>query len=400
MSAGIIGGGAAGLAAACMLARAGVKTAVYEKQPRVGRKLLSTGNGRCNMTNLNMSPEYYLGDARTALGAFSAQDAIAFFEDLGVSCISDAEGRVYPASNMAAGVLDALRLGAVEAGAELICDFEAREIAPERGGFCIIAADGRRAHASRLLIACGGLAAPKLGAGPDGYRLLQRFGHALVPRYPAIAPVRVEPAAVRGLKGIRARGEISLMAGDRCVRCEAGEMLFNEDNVSGICAMQLAAQVNVRRGQKLSLRVNLLPGAKGDEMLKRRALLPERALEDFLSGLMPRRLGQTLLRAAELGPMNLPARALSDADCARLQACLTGWTLPVTGTAGFEQAQVTLGGARMDEFNPDTLESKRQRELFAAGETLDVSGDCGVYNLHWAWASAALAAREIIRREK
>ena len=115
---------------------------------------------------------------------------------------------------------------------------------------------------------------------------------------------------------------------------------------------------------------------------------------------MPRRLGQTLIRAAGLGPMNLHAGALSDSDCMRLQACLTGWMLPVTGTAGFEQAQVTLGGARMDEFDPDTLESKKQRGLFAAGETLDVTGDCGGYNLHWAWASAALAAQEMIRRVK
>ena len=400
MSAGIVGGGAAGLAAACLLARAGVKTAVYEKQPRVGRKLLSTGNGRCNLTNLNMSPERYHGDVRAALRAFSAQDAIAFFERLGVACVPDAEGRVYPASNMAAGVLDALRLGAAEAGAELICDFEVREITPVRDGFRIAAADGRSGYAAQLLLACGGLAAPKLGAGSDGYRLLQRFGHTLAPRYPAIAPIRVEPAAVRGLKGIRARGEISLIAGGKCVRTEMGEMLFNEDNVSGICAMQLAAQVNARGGRGLMLRVNLLPGAQGDEMLRRRALLPERALEDFLSGLMPRRLGQTLIRAAGLGPMNLHAGALSDSDCMRLQACLTGWMLPVTGTAGFEQAQVTLGGARMDEFVPDTLESKKQRGLFAAGEMLDVTGDCGGYNLHWAWASAALAAQEMIRREK
>ena len=195
------------------------------------------------------------------------------------------------------------------------------------------------------------------------------------------------------------RGEIALCDNGRRIRSETGELLFNEDNISGICAMQLAAAVNTHRGRKLEVRINLLQNAEGDAMIRRRALLPERPLEDFLSGLMPRRLGQTMLHAAELLPMNRPARVLTDADCMRLQHCLTAWTIPVTGTGGFDQAQVTLGGVRMDEFERDTLESKRHSGLFAAGELLDVSGDCGGYNLHWAWATAAVAAREIIRRE-
>ncbi len=399
MSTAIIGGGAAGLAAACMLARAGATVTVYEKQSRVGRKLLSTGNGRCNLTNMHMSPEHYTGDVKKVLSAFAPGDAIAFFEALGVACVPDAEGRVYPLGNMAAGVLDALRLGATEAGAELVCDFEVRDVTAQRRGFRISSSDGKTAFADNVLMACGGLAAPKLGAGPDGYRILQGLGHTLAPRFPAIAPIRVEPSAIRGLKGIRARGEIALCGNGRCIRSEAGEMLFNEDNVSGICAMQLAAAVNAHRGEKLVLRINLLPNADGETVLRRRALLPERPLEDFLSGLMPRRLGQVMLRTAQLLPMNRPAQDLTDAECVCLQNCLTSWTLPVTGTCGFDQAQVTLGGVRTQEFNCDTMESKLHRGLFAAGELLDVCGDCGGYNLHWAWATAHLAAREIIGRE-
>lgn len=399
MSTAIIGGGAAGLAAACMLAQAGIAVTVYEKQPRVGRKLLSTGNGRCNLTNLNMSADHYQGDAGAVLAAFTPEDAIAFFESLGVACVPDAEGRVYPLANMAAGVLDALRLGASEAGATLICDFEVKELIAQKHGFRIRSSDGRTGQADAALVACGGLAAPKLGACPDGYRLLQQLGHTLTPRFPAIAPIKVDPAALRGLKGIRARGEIALYGNGRRIRSETGELLFNEDNISGICAMQLASAVNMHRDTCLEARINLLQNADADTMLRRRALLPDRPLEDFLSGLVPRRLGQTMLRVANLLPMNRPAGDLTDADCARLQHCLTQWTMPVTGTCGFDQAQVTLGGARMDEFNHDTMESKLHRGLFAAGELLDVSGDCGGYNLHWAWATAALAAREIIRRE-
>ena len=403
MRAAIIGGGAAGLFAACLLSRAGVPAVLLEKQPRVGRKLLSTGNGRCNLSNLRASERDYHGDGRhvrAALSALPPEGAIAFFESIGVCCAPDGEGRVYPLSNQAAGVLDALRLCAAENGCELLTEFEAVRIARQGRGFRVEAADGRAVDADFALVCCGGMAAPKLGGGPGGYRLLEALGHGISPRLPAIAPLKTEPEAVRALKGIRMHGALTLLADGRALRREEGEILFNETGVSGIAAMQLAREANLalRRGEACALRLDFLPSAAEDFIDRRAALLPERAMEDFLSGVVPRRLGQVLAKCAGAQPLSLRARELSARQRRALQAALTGWTLELRGTLGFEQAQATCGGATLSDFDPDTLESRRVPGLFAAGEVLDVDGDCGGFNLHWAWASANLAAREILKR--
>ena len=403
MKTAIIGGGAAGLFAACMLSRAGMDALLLEKQPRVGRKLLSTGNGRCNLSNLNASEGDYHGDARyirAALEAFTPEDAIAFFESIGVICTPDEEGRVYPLSNQAAGVLDALRLYADEQGCETITEFEVKSIRPRKGGFAIDAADGRSVQADFVIIACGGLAAPKLGGCGDGYRLLEAFGHKCSARLPAIAALKTDPEAVRALKGIRMQGEIELISGGKTLRREKGEMLFSETGVSGIAAMQLARSVNLemQKNRRCAVRMNFLPGAGADFIEKRAALLPDRPLEDFLSGIVPKRLGQVIIKNAGIGPMNMAAGDMTLSQCRKLQEVLTGWTLDVKSTLGFDQAQVTCGGAELKDFDPETLESRRIKNLFAAGEVLDADGDCGGFNLHWAWASAYLCIKEILNR--
>lgn len=398
----IIGGGAAGLMAACLLARAGLKPVLLEKQGRVGRKLLSTGNGRCNLSNLNASCADYHGDAayvRAALEALPPRSAVEFFASIGVECVSDAEGRVYPASNQAAGVLDGLRLYAAEHGCEILPDFEVVALRRGKKNFEIAAKDGRRIAADCALVACGGMAAPKLGGCADGYRLLEGLGHEISPRFPAIAALKTDAEAVRALKGIRMHGELELHGGSRLLRREAGEILFGEGSVSGIAAMQLAREANLalRRGG-CTLKLNFMPGTAADAIDRRAALLPDRTMEDFLSGIVPKRLGQVLVKAAGVAPLSLRAGELGAGERNAIFRALTGWTLPVKSTLGFDQAQVTCGGAKLKDFDPATLESRLVPGLFAAGEVLDVDGDCGGFNLHWAWASAHLAAREIIRR--
>lgn len=403
MRAAVIGGGAAGLFAACALARGGVETMVLEKQERVGRKLLSTGNGRCNLSNLHISLENYRGSTahlQSALAALSPRKAMECFAEMGLACVADEAGRVYPASNQAAGVLDALRLWAAEWGCEICTGVEVERLTPRPEGGFLIEAGGRRRRADCVLVACGGMAAPKLGGGSGGYRLLRELGHGISPRFAAIAPLKVDALAVRGLKGIRMRGTLELWAGGALVRRETGEILFGEGTVSGIAAMQLARQVNLElnRGRACALKMNFCPCASEGDMARRAELLPRRSLEDFLSGLVPKRLGQTLVKAAGVQPLSLTAAQLSAPQLAAIGRALTGWTLPVLGTLGFDQAQATCGGAKLEEFFPETLESWRVPGLFAAGEVLDVDGDCGGYNLHWAWASALLAAREMLRR--
>ena len=396
----IIGGGASGLMAAGALARRGLSVALLEKQSRVGRKLLSTGNGRCNLTHRGAKTSDYHGGreaVRHALRRYPPEKIEALFLELGIPCVADAEGRVYPMSKQAASVLDALRLCCDERGVEMLTEFQVTALRRVDRGFEALAADGRRVPGRCALVCTGGLAAPKLGASGEGYKLLEGFGHAVSPRFPAIAPLKVPAEAVKGLKGIRADGEIDLVSGDSCVRAELGEVLFAEAGISGIAAMQLARQANelLRAKKPCAVRLKLLPD--GMKLLTDRAkAMPKRAMEDFLNGIVAKRLGQTLVKRAGI-PLDRAAGVLTDAEIARLAGVLAGWAIPVTGTADFDQAQVTAGGASLKDFDLRTLESLKTPGLFAAGEVLDVDGDCGGFNLQWAWSSALLAVEGILQ---
>ena len=326
---------------------------------------------------------------------------MAYFDSIGLPCDADGEGRVYPRSRQAASVLDALRLFCDERRVETLTGFSVSKLERCPEGFRARAADGRIAAGRAALVCAGGLAAPKLGACGDGCRLLEGFGHRIEPRFPAIAALKTPPEAVRGLKGIRAEGAISLVHRNEVVRRERGEILFSECGVSGIAAMQLARAANelLRGGEACGVALNFAPDRERPDLAlaDRAKTLPKRRVEDFLTGFVPRRLGQALAKSAGL-PLDAAAGSLTRADCEALAARLTGWTLPVTGTQGFDQAQVTAGGASMKDFDTRTMQSLRAPGLFAAGEVLDVDGDCGGFNLQWAWSSALMAAEGIDAR--
>ena len=398
----IIGGGASGLAAACALAGAGKKVLLAEKQSRVGRKLLSTGNGRCNLTNLRAVPQNYHGAraaAARALELCPPKDVLGFFEELGLPAVSDEEGRVYPMSNQAASVLDALRLSAAERGCEIVTDCAAESVQRGKNGFSVRCSEGRTFQAKKVLVCTGGLAAPKLGACGDGYKMLEALGHASVPKLPAIAALKTPPEQVRALKGQRVECLISLLADGKTLREERGEVLFSETGVSGIASMQLARACGeaLKAGKKCAVRINIVGDGDAFDMLCDRVeKLPKRAMEDFLNGIVSKRVGMALVKLAGV-EMTRPAESLKTKELRALADVLTGWTIPVTGVQGFEQAQVTAGGISLKDFDWDTMESKRVPGLYAAGEVLDVDGDCGGFNLQWAWASALIAAKAMMR---
>jgi predicted Rossmann fold flavoprotein len=388
----IIGGGASGLAAAIAAARVGAAVVILEKLSRVGKKLLATGNGRCNLGNLSQDPARYHGSVDTGPVFAQFPGEAALFRSLGLWLRPDEAGRLYPASGQATSVLDALRLSCDGLGVETRCDFAVQDIQAADGGFLLKSKNGDTVRARRVILAAGGSAGPQYGTDGAGFRLAERLGHAVTALYPALGPIPVSPQSVRALKGQRVEARVTAWRDGRSdiAPAEEGQVQFGEGALSGICVFNLAGY----RPDALTL--DLLPWCEGAAGLlaELAACRADMALEDFLTGILPMRVGQALLRACTDLPLTAPASALDARARAALTALLKGWRFPTLPSANWEAAQVTAGGVR--GIAP-TLESPLVPGLYFAGEILDVHGDTGGFNLRWAWASGSAAGTAAAR---
>ncbi len=389
----IVGGGAAGLAAAIEAARFG-RVTVLEKGPRVGRKLAVTGNGRCNLSNLDLSPAHYHGEdgdfVLPALTRFGAEDTLRFFRELGLLTVSESSGRVYPHSDQAGSVVDVLRFAALRV-ADVRCDTAVTGVRRVDDSFEVATTAGTL-FCQKLIVAAGGEASPRFGGGSDGYRLLRALGHTCTARTPSLVPLKTDNALTRPLKGVRADAAVTLFDGGRELCRSAGEMQFTEYGLSGPAIFEVSREA--ARANAGVLRLDLLREAALSEL---EALLLARrdaglTVENLLTGILHNKLGRTLVGSLGYKP-DRPVSSLTDGDLGRVARAVKGVELPVTGTLGMESAQVTAGGVRTAEFDPRTLESRLVPGLFACGEVLDVDGDCGGYNLQWAWSSGRLAGQ-------
>ncbi len=402
----IVGGGAAGLTAAVLLGRQNVSVLLLEKQARVGKKLLATGNGTCNITNANATPDRYHGGRHLAdavIRQFSPLDTVAFFNSIGVSCVKRPDGKYYPRAEQAAAVLDQLRAEAAVCGVTEQCETTVLSVKKAKDGF-VVCTDKGDLTAKTVLVCTGGAAAPQLGGSADGYALLTAFGHTKTPLFPSIVQLKTDVSFIKAMKGLRIDGTVTVTT-DKETRSDTGEILFTEYGLSGPAVMQVSRVAGdwerVKKGA-CTVSLDLFPDMREGELItllsRRRALLG-RTLENFFTGFLNKRIGQTAIRAAGLS-LAAPVDTLTDADIAKLAALLKGWTFTVLGTKGFNGAQVTAGGITANEFRDTTMESCYQQGIFAAGEVLDVDGDCGGFNLQFAFASAAVAAGGILRRLK
>ncbi|MDO4990158.1 MAG: aminoacetone oxidase family FAD-binding enzyme [Eubacteriales bacterium] len=396
----ILGAGASGMVAALTATEdKNRRVLLLERQQRAGRKLLATGNGRCNLTNTGASPARYHGAeadfVRPALEAFPPEAALAFFRELGLVTVTETGGRVYPLSDSANSVVDVLRFALDAAGVELRAACPARAVRREKGGGFSVVTDAETLRADRLIVACGGAAGAKLGGVGDGYELLAMLGHRRTALYPSLAPILTEPEYPRALKGVRADCRLRLLGGGETLAETAGELQFTETGVSGPAAFELSRAASVG-GKGLTLSADFfreLPSDAVPALLRaRRSRFPALNASEALTGMLHNRLGRMLVKYAGLD-MNAPLSSLSDAELDRLAQSCRDFRLAVRGVAGFDAAQVTAGGVRTSGFNPETLESWYVPGLFACGEVLDVDGDCGGFNLQWAWASGRLAGR-------
>ena len=398
----IIGGGASGLAAAAYLSSCGVPALLLERQNRVGKKILSTGNGRCNLSNLSMSPDRY-GKAenfvRQVCSVTPPGDVLGLLARLGL-LLSEEEGRIYPRTKMAATVLDVLR-APLESGTVCVeTDVRVTDLSLSHGLWRAVSEDGRAFTAPFVLFCPGGSAGPKFGTDGSAMSIVQKLGHTLVPVVPALVQLRCRHTALPSLKGLRAHAGVSLLIDGSPAGQETGELLFTDYGVSGIPVMQLSGLASRALLEKrdVSLTIDLLPEQPAQDaalfLQNRISELHPADLTRLFTGVLPRMLARALLKECGFSPES-PPEELTNETLLRLARVLHAFPFPVTGTMGFDHAQVTSGGVALSEVSPQTMESRLCRGLFFAGEVLDVDGPCGGYNLHFAFSSAMTAARAI-----
>lgn len=386
------------MTAALTAARLGHEVTLYERQARVGRKLMATGNGRCNLTNTGAGPSNYHGEApdfvRPALEAFPSEAALDFFRGLGLLAREEWGGRIYPLSNSANSVVDVLRQALDAAGVELVAGDRVRELRRAGSGYSVTTESGDKRSFDAVVVACGGLAGEKLGGGRDGYELLKALGHTRTALRPALVQITTEPMYPRSLKGIKADCALRVLSRGGLLASSCGELLFTETGVSGPAAFDVSRAVSEAGDAKMELEIDFLRDYSAAEVLahlqNRVKTAPELPASELLTGSVHNRLGRMLIKYADIEAA-APLSALTERELRTVAAACKRFKLPVRGTEGFANAQVTAGGIRTSEFDPRTLESRLCPRLFACGEVLDIDGDCGGYNLQWAWSSGVLA---------
>ena len=400
----ILGGGAAGLCACAALAKTGMRVTLIERLDRVGKKIMAAGNGRCNLSNEDMDAAFYGHAAPFVAGVYRAtppKEVLDFFSDLGLMTASE-DKRIYPRTMMASSVLDVLRAGCERENVALLTGQEAVSITPSRrGGWSVQLASGEGVFAPVVLCAMGGSASPHLGTDGAGVRLLETLGHSAAKQYPALVQLKCDHGSLRSLKGIRVQAMLTLEIAGKAAMHETGELLFADYGVSGVCVFQLSGPAAQALDEKKRVRllVNLLPEI-GDAAAWLTGRISARPLDRALSlftGVFPRLLTMAILKQAGIS-QEAQVSLLSAAQISALLEAITAFPLSVTGTQGFKNAQVTHGGIRLDEVDPGTMASHLFDGLYILGETLDVDGPCGGYNLHFAFASALTAAKAIAAR--
>lgn len=392
---GIIGGGASGMAAAIAAAEnPQVQVILFERQARVGKKLLATGNGRCNLSNRNASPEKYHGEnpdfMKTALERFSVEETLTWFSDLGLFTVTEESGKVYPYSDQANSVVDVLRFALMRPNITLRTGFEVRKVRYTDTGFTI-QGEAETFACDRLIIACGGLAGTKLGGSMSGYKLLSQFGHKATRLRPSLVQLKTSWNGISSLKGIRANCSISIHKDDTPFAKSSGEIQFTDYGISGPVVFEISRDVCYGTA-RWQAQIDFLPNYSAEQLFE--ALSARRnsqlTAEELLTGILHNRLGRVLTRTAGLRDQTLICD-VGDDTLRLVCSAAKCFELELTEPMGMDSAQVTAGGVLTEDFDPEKMESKRIPGLYACGEVLDIDGDCGGYNLQWAWSSGRLA---------
>ena len=395
MIVGIIGAGASGMAAAlAAVENPDVQVLLMERQARVGRKLLATGNGRCNLSNLNACGRCYHGEekafAEYALEKYNAENTLKWFADLGLYTVAEPSGRVYPYSDQANSVVDVLRFALEKPNIQVLTGFEVTKIKKNNPGFTV--ENGEESYfCDKLIVACGGLAGTKLGGSMFGYKLLMKLGHHCTRLRPTLVQLRADWAGCVSLKGVRANCRAEIFHDGQLYSAGSGELQFTEYGLSGPVIFEISRDVCQKPGIWVC-KLDLIPDMEEQTLLQKLQKRRETALaaEELLTGVLHNRLGRVVVKEAGISH-HAPISQLEDWELENVSRLAKSMEILLAEPLGMDSAQATAGGILTSEFDPKTMESRLVPGLYACGEVLDIDGDCGGYNLQWAWSSGRLA---------
>lgn len=405
----VVGGGAAGMMAALSARRARPerKVILVEHQDKLGRKLLVCGAGRCNVTNVNGSPDRYAGAPRgfvaQVLDQFDHEAVRAFFEELGVPLYEEkksAKGKLFPVTNQAETVWSLLIDEMERAGVEIRLGVHVEGVERDDEGFKLQTSKGRM-WSTHLILASGGMTYPRLGGDGSGYELAKTFGHSIVEPVPTALPVEAPNPVSKDLHGVRAELEVAAIVDGAEVARDADQMMFTKYGFTGPAVLNVSRPLSLRLNREkkggCELELKFLPGLSREEIRAafegRWAKRPDQKLSLSLSGMMQAKLPPAIL--AHLGLRDAAAGELPAEDKDRLLDFLTAWRVPVTGTKGWDEGEFTAGGVDTRDIDPATMASKKAPGLYFAGELVDVDGEVGGFNLTWAWSSGWLAGKQL-----
>lgn len=407
----IVGGGASGLMAAIVAKDFGMDVAIVEGNDRVGKKILVTGNGRCNISNKNISFPYncFHSENNTffeeALNKFAVKDTESMFLSLGLPLVELENGKMYPKSLQASSVIDIFRMALEDRQIPLYTNCKITSI-NKKSNFVLSSNSDEYKNFScnKLILSCGGKSAVKTGSDGSGYKLCRSLGHKIIDTLPGIVQLKLNYPYLKALSGIKFDGSASILINNEIVRTDYGEILFTDYGISGPPILQLSSYASkaLNKNLKVTIRLDMFPSKSKEDVANffsaHFSMFNYREISSALIGVINKKLIPIILKDVGIKDIHLPCGNIDWKYINALIDRFKKWDFDCVDTNGFSNAQVTVGGIDTSEIDKLTLESRLIKNLYFCGEILDVHGDCGGFNLQWAWSSGYLAAKSASNR--
>jgi predicted Rossmann fold flavoprotein len=401
LSVAIIGAGASGLAASILLAQKGHKVTLFEAQAKVGKKLLATGNGRCNISNQEINSSFFHSSTCFELDQLidsNTKEVHDFFDSLALPLTSGKEGQLFPMSLQASSVVELLEQRALELGVTILLESAIEAVTFNNNQFQLTSQQGSKYLASKVIVATGSKAMPKLGGSSSGYTIAKYFGHTITPLYPSLTAMRSSEPFLKSLDGLRLFTKSHLLIDNQPTKPVEGDILFRKYGISGLAALDHSPQIAQNPGATIYLVIDLLPQLNKQELLhlltQHKKRVNNRTAQHILDAIIPKQLAPLILKRASIEPHQL----IGEFNTKRFNQLIyqiKNFNVTIDGLKGFDFCEVCSGGISLQEIDNKSFESKNQNNLYFIGEVLDIDGDRGGYNLHFAWQSALQLAKNI-----